>query len=1216
MLPLLYPEFFSSLGLTPPRGVLLHGHPGTGKTLVVRALIGACSQGNRRIAYFARKGADCLGKYVGDAERQLRLLFQVAERCQPSIIFFDEIDGLAPCRSRQQDQTHNSVVATLLSLLDGLKSRGSVVVIGATNRPDAIDPALRRPGRFDREVYFPLPTFEDRSAILSLHTKKWPSPISGAFLSFVASQTVGYAGADLQAICTQAAINALKRTCPLHQILQYAEKGVPHGRVPLPTVLVEDKDWLAALAAAPPPCSKREAGIASNDLVSTPLDSCFVPSLFKPLVHLLISMYLDERVWLPPSLLKACCSIKEVIFSSMENNTVPHTLWPTYLSSLIQQKDIADRIGTILSSCGLISAQLGNRGSMLLGDVKTQENFCGSRLNPTGLHMKGGLPHKLSGFRVLVAGAPRSGQQHLIRCVLHGFMGQIVIHKLDLATMVQEGNGDILSGLTHILLKCLNLGRCIIYMPRIDLWAVDKAHNQIEDNMLNTGAGRLASSTADHKKCSEVWNALIEQMDSLLASVSISVLSTSDMRFQDLPSGVRGFFSTHVVDQCLVSSEHTIPRFSVNIDNHSNWDEMVDSCALQLSHDLIRHHVQFLHDESHKNDNHQQKEVFASMNISAEGELKSSENERPLCGVASKENPIQLAAGRAQQEPPPSNVEDKVENDQFFFEGTVQRNPSSRLVKGSESFAIVAFGIQILQHPQFSKLCWATSKLREGPCTDINGPWKGWPFNSCLLQSSTLPGKSLNGGDNVVKGKEKSVCVRGLVAVGLLAYRGVYGSVIEVCAEVRKVLGLLVGQIQTKILEKRNQFRYFRILSQVAYLDDIVNSWAYTFQRTHVDTRTGTSRMKSSSAKECQRTKYAAGINVQVAPVVIPAEVQDIPAHHTQDHEVVPGPTEVQGNPVKHTAEQLGSHTMDCDLDNHVNSVSSKDAVEHDHVHSALPDVHRGNTHADTVTNDGEPIGTNNNGKVSRLTYGEDKFRPGIQRSENHTESMEGLSCLQRAGDSVGSPASINNTGLPKNNVSSEAHIDDNELRRNDLVNDVESNLIDGKHDTMMNLSVPKISCLYKCCSPCFQSIYKMVHGIISNTLRPNLHCLTADDMHDILSSWCLNLLGSVRKLYSSHDEASCTEDFVRMSNKETHLEHCACQSDIYLSRECVCHLESNGDVETANADCHPLSGQSLSFFFKDGVWMPLDLTAETKLHCSFRRFCVCSILGTVSMLS
>jgi hypothetical protein len=453
ILPLLYPEFFSSIGLTPPRGVLLHGHPGTGKTLVVRALIGACSQGNRRIAYFARKGADCLGKYVGDAERQLRLLFQVAERCQPSIIFFDEIDGLAPCRSRRQDQTHNSVVATLLSLLDGLKSRGSVIVIGATNRPDAIDPALRRPGRFDREIYFPLPTFKDRSAILSLHTQNWPSPISGAFLSLVASQTVGYAGADLQAICTQAAINALKRTCPLHKILRAAEEGADHGRVLLPSVLVEERDWLAALAVAPPPCSQREAGIAANDLVSSPLDSCLVPSLLKPFVHLLISFYLDERMWLPSALLKASGSIKEVVFSSMERNNVPHTFWSSHLHSLIQQKDIASRIGTILSSCGLV--RLGNHCSLLASHVETHEAFGCNKFGSRGSHMKGGVPHKLSGFRVLVAGAPRSGQQHLVRCLLHGFMGQTVIHKLDLATMAQEGNGDILNGLAQILCKFL-----------------------------------------------------------------------------------------------------------------------------------------------------------------------------------------------------------------------------------------------------------------------------------------------------------------------------------------------------------------------------------------------------------------------------------------------------------------------------------------------------------------------------------------------------------------------------------------------------------------------------------------------------------------------------------------------------------------------------------------------------------------------------------------
>ncbi|KAI7727491.1 hypothetical protein M8C21_022451 [Ambrosia artemisiifolia] len=254
ILPLLYPEFFSNIGLTPPRGVLLHGYPGTGKTLVVRSLIGSCARGDKRIAYFARKGADCLGKYVGDAERQLRLLFQVAEKSQPSIIFFDEIDGLAPSRTRQQDQTHNSVVSTLLALLDGLKSRGSVIVIGATNRPDAIDPALRRPGRFDREIYFPLPSVKDREAILSLHTQKWPTPVNGSLLKLIAKRTIGFAGADLQALCTQTAIIALKRGCNWEKLLKSAEeKGCVGKRPVLPTFVVQERDWLEALSSAPPP---------------------------------------------------------------------------------------------------------------------------------------------------------------------------------------------------------------------------------------------------------------------------------------------------------------------------------------------------------------------------------------------------------------------------------------------------------------------------------------------------------------------------------------------------------------------------------------------------------------------------------------------------------------------------------------------------------------------------------------------------------------------------------------------------------------------------------------------------------------------------------------------------------------------------------------------------------------------------------------------------
>eukprot|EP00795_Rhopilema_esculentum_P007509 gene7509-13289_t len=155
--PLLYPEVFEKFKIAPPRGVLFYGPPGTGKTLVARALANECSSEGHKVAFFMRKGADCLSKWVGESERQLRLLFDQAYSMRPSIIFFDEIDGLAPVRSTRQDQIHSSIVSTLLALMDGLDSRGEVVVIGATNRIDSIDPALRRPGRFDREFLFTLP---------------------------------------------------------------------------------------------------------------------------------------------------------------------------------------------------------------------------------------------------------------------------------------------------------------------------------------------------------------------------------------------------------------------------------------------------------------------------------------------------------------------------------------------------------------------------------------------------------------------------------------------------------------------------------------------------------------------------------------------------------------------------------------------------------------------------------------------------------------------------------------------------------------------------------------------------------------------------------------------------------------------------------------------------------------------------------------------------
>lgn len=214
ILPMMYPEVFKKFQVKPPRGVLFHGPPGTGKTLIARALANECCFGSRKISFFMRKGADLLSKWIGESEKQLRLLFEQAKEMKPSIIFFDELDGLAPVRSSRQDQVHASIVSTLLALMDGLDDRGEVVIIGATNRVDSIDPALRRPGRFDRELHFPLPARKEREEILNVHMTQWSAKPSKELISYLAEHAVGYCGSDLRALCSEAVIQSFRRNYP------------------------------------------------------------------------------------------------------------------------------------------------------------------------------------------------------------------------------------------------------------------------------------------------------------------------------------------------------------------------------------------------------------------------------------------------------------------------------------------------------------------------------------------------------------------------------------------------------------------------------------------------------------------------------------------------------------------------------------------------------------------------------------------------------------------------------------------------------------------------------------------------------------------------------------------------------------------------------------------------------------------------------------------
>jgi SpoVK/Ycf46/Vps4 family AAA+-type ATPase len=269
--PLLYPDFFESYHITPPRGVLLCGPPGTGKTLIARALASAASKAGQKVSFYMRKGADVLSKWVGEAERQLKLLFEEAQRNQPSIIFFDEIDGLAPVRSSKQEQIHNSIVSTLLALMDGLDSRGQVVLIGATNRIDAIDGALRRPGRFDREFNFPLPGFDARAEILQIHTRKWKQPPSKELKLELAASCVGYCGADLKALCTEAAIRAFREKYP--QIYTSDDKFL----IDVDSVNVEKYHFVEAMSTITP------AAHRGSIVQSRPLSSVVAPCLQRHL---------------------------------------------------------------------------------------------------------------------------------------------------------------------------------------------------------------------------------------------------------------------------------------------------------------------------------------------------------------------------------------------------------------------------------------------------------------------------------------------------------------------------------------------------------------------------------------------------------------------------------------------------------------------------------------------------------------------------------------------------------------------------------------------------------------------------------------------------------------------------------------------------------------------------------------------------------------------
>uniref|UniRef100_A0A668A6N8 ATPase family AAA domain-containing protein 2 n=1 Tax=Myripristis murdjan TaxID=586833 RepID=A0A668A6N8_9TELE len=398
--PLLYPEVFEKFKIQPPRGCLFYGPPGTGKTLVARALANECSQGDRKVSFFMRKGADCLSKWVGESERQLRLLFDQAYLMRPSIIFFDEIDGLAPVRSSRQDQIHSSIVSTLLALMDGLDSRGEIVVIGATNRLDSIDPALRRPGRFDREFLFSLPDKKARKHILEIHTRDWDPKLAEPFVDELAEKCVGYCGADIKALCTEAALVALRRRYP--QIYGSSAKL----KLDISSIVLGPGDFSRALRTIVP---------ASQRALAPP-GRALAPAL-RPLLHSAALMkHRPSEKW------------ARLFFGS---------------SPVLDEMLPSDKIPAMLKM---------NTSALLPVSSSALQQ-------PTAYRP-----------RLLLAGAPGSGQSsHLAPALLH-HLDKLPVHRLDLPTLYSVSAKTPEESCAQVFREARRSVPSVVFMPHISEW--------------------------------------------------------------------------------------------------------------------------------------------------------------------------------------------------------------------------------------------------------------------------------------------------------------------------------------------------------------------------------------------------------------------------------------------------------------------------------------------------------------------------------------------------------------------------------------------------------------------------------------------------------------------------------------------------------------------------------------------------------------------------
>ncbi|KAH9508111.1 ATPase AAA domain-containing protein 2B [Bulinus truncatus] len=488
--PLLYDKVFQRFNVDPPRGVLFYGPPGTGKTLVARALANECSKGDRRVAFFMRKGADCLSKWVGESERQLRILFDQAYKFRPSIIFFDEIDGLAPVRSSRQDQIHSSIVSTLLALMDGLDNRGEIVVIGATNRIDSLDPALRRPGRFDREFFFPLPSFEARKQILKIHTDSWTPKLNDHFISELAEKCVGYCGADLKSLCTEAAMLALRRRYP--QIYMTNEAL----QIDVTSINISARDFFDAV----------------NNIIPTAQRSVNTPTrALPPRVQPLLLRQLNNAIntlkdIFPPCMTQTTSSLDATAATPGQTQLLAanSSVW----DDLISDEDD--------NSPSIFVQPVSSKGKSL---KKSIDENTGTSLKAVYLNFTRPATRYPSTFRprLMLVGKSGQGQTTYIAPAIIHKMENLPIHVLDLPALYAVTAKTPEESCANVFLEARRKCPSIIYLPYINQWW---------DVMADTLKATLLTLIHD-----------------LNPSLPLLLLATSEQPYEDLDSVLQELFN-------------------------------------------------------------------------------------------------------------------------------------------------------------------------------------------------------------------------------------------------------------------------------------------------------------------------------------------------------------------------------------------------------------------------------------------------------------------------------------------------------------------------------------------------------------------------------------------------------------------------------------------------------------------------------------------------